>query len=266
MTWNLTRRTFADLSCAVIDSGLDPHVTVILCHGYGATGDDLVGLAESLIRGTGDTAEMIRFVFPAAPLSPPEMSAYGGRAWWPINMAQLLAFSDAKSFSELFDAVPPGIETATQQLVACVIEILSEATRSSGQANSSEMPDPPISPPYVLGGFSQGAMVTMNAAVMGDLPQPRMLVQFSGTLICRNPWARALADGRLRETDVLQTHGRQDEILPFTAAEALHECLRTHHVRTRFIPFDGPHTIPMEGLMELANGLKRIGLTAGQDR
>ena len=37
---------------------------VVLCHGFGAPGDDLVSLAESI-----DVPAAVRFAFPAAPLS-----------------------------------------------------------------------------------------------------------------------------------------------------------------------------------------------------
>src|SRR5688572_3027446 len=59
---------------------------LLLLHGYGAPGDDLVPLARQL-----QVDRSVRFAFPAAPLSlepglPPEHS---GRAWWQLDMAEL---------------------------------------------------------------------------------------------------------------------------------------------------------------------------------
>ena len=48
---------------------------VVVLHGWGAPGDDLVPLAEALNRPG------VRFFVPAAPL--PEMG--GGRAWWHLD-------------------------------------------------------------------------------------------------------------------------------------------------------------------------------------
>jgi predicted esterase len=48
---------------------------VVVLHGWGAPGDDLVPLAEALARPG------VRFFVPAAPL--PEMG--GGRAWWHLD-------------------------------------------------------------------------------------------------------------------------------------------------------------------------------------
>src|SRR5258706_2356354 len=51
-------------------------VAVVLLHGWGAEGDDLVNLARELARPHA------RFFIPAAPLS----EAGGGRAWWHLNL------------------------------------------------------------------------------------------------------------------------------------------------------------------------------------
>src|SRR5947209_7274221 len=62
-----------------------PPLTVVLMHGYGAPGDDLVSLAGALDAPKGTT-----FLFPEAPsmvASPALMSLLGdARAWWPIDI------------------------------------------------------------------------------------------------------------------------------------------------------------------------------------
>lgn len=232
----------------VVESGNAAAIPVILCHGYGAPGHDLVSLVEPLADWLEDSIESFRFVFPAAPLAPREMASYGGRAWWAINMAQLLAASQTGTFSELHELEPPGIMEATAKLVDCVREVMAE-TKPAVVTSDGD---------YVLGGFSQGAMLTMNAALRSDLPPPRLLVQFSGTVVCLKQWQAALAQGRLANTQVLQSHGRYDTILPFSSAERLSQLLRDAKVDQQFVAFDGPHSIPMEPLMQLAVKLKRI--------
>jgi len=242
--WTARQEKIGELDCRVVEFGSQASIAVILCHGYGAPGDDLVSLADVLIDYVGEAARRFRFIFPIAPLQPGELAAYGGRAWWEINMAALLAASQSKSFSQLHDKTPPGIDRATEMLVSCI-----EATRSGLGGEERR---------YVLGGFSQGAMLTMNATLVSKLPPPELLVQFSGTLVCRSRWDERIAEGRLRATDVIQSHGRIDTILPFSSAEALHELLAGRCRSADFYPFNGPHTIPMDALSHVAVRLKAL--------
>lgn len=236
-------QTLGDLNCAVIEFGAQPQIGVILCHGYGAPGTDLVGLAETLADFMEESIAQFRFIFPAAPLEPVEFADFGGRAWWAINMAALLAASQTHSFSQLHELSPPGIEEASDALAACVRDALAALGEH---------------PRYVLGGFSQGAMVSMDATLAGAIPPPELLVQFSGTLVRRPQWQEALRAGRLSRTAVLQSHGRQDPILPFSSAEALHELIKASQPDAEFVAFNGPHTIPVEALGNLALRLRRL--------
>jgi phospholipase/carboxylesterase len=101
----------------------------------------------------------------------------------------------------------------------------------------------------VLGGFSQGSMVTTDVALRLEEP-PAGLCILSGTLIAREEW-KAKAANR-KGMPVFQGHGRYDDILPFQAAERLHELLTGAGLGVEFVPFDGPHTIAPEELERLA--------------
>ncbi len=238
-----SQTTYGSLQCIEAQTGEQPSIAVILCHGYGAGGDDLASLAEPLAQWLEHTAVNFKFIFPAAPLSPPELAMYGGRAWWTLNMEKLLSLSQSNQFSELHPVEPPGIEAATKQLTECVRAVLNSLPQGAR---------------YVLGGFSQGAMVSMNTVLRTDLPVPDLLVQYSGTLICQPQWDAALKAGRLASTSVLQSHGRWDNILPFSSAMALHELIEGRCQSHQFLAFDGPHTIPMEAMMQLAVKLKQL--------
>src|ERR1700742_496714 len=107
---------------------------VVLLHGFGAPGDDLVPMWRAIgaPRGT-------RFVLPAAPLSLGPQYA-GGRAWWNIDMEARLrrqALGDKRDLTE----VPAGMVEARAQ----ASEMLDEAVKA--------MQPPPGK--VVLGGFSQ---------------------------------------------------------------------------------------------------------------
>ena len=67
-------------------SKTDVPLTVVLMHGYGAPGDDLVGLADVLAVPVGTT-----FLFPEAPSGLTGAAALmslgdEGRAWWQIDI------------------------------------------------------------------------------------------------------------------------------------------------------------------------------------
>jgi hypothetical protein len=71
---------------------------VLLLHGYGAAGDDLVPLARELVRPRA------RFVVPAAPLP-----SGAGRAWWSITPGE----RPAHAWSDM----PPADYRGSKQLV-----------------------------------------------------------------------------------------------------------------------------------------------------
>src|ERR1700722_17433307 len=88
---------------------------VVLLHGFGAPGDDLVSLWR-----TPRVPAATRFIFPEAPreLGPGYM---GGRAWWMIDMARLqqaIARGDARDSDE----VPAGLDAARAALGGMPVE------------------------------------------------------------------------------------------------------------------------------------------------
>ena len=54
--------------------------------------------------------------------------------------------------------------------------------------------------PLVLGGFSQGAMLAMDTALRGSIAPPQLLIQFSGTVICRPQWQHTRRSQRRSQT------------------------------------------------------------------
>ena len=235
------------LECTIVDGGADPSIAVLLCHGYGAPGHDLVGIAMEWMTLLGDDAGVFRFVFPAAPGTLEELGMPEGRAWWPINMARLAQQVQAQRFDELHQHEPDGLVPARKALAETVQATLDGL---GGQET-----------PLVLGGFSQGAMVSMDLTLRG-LPQPpRMLFQFSGTLICRPAWQAALqqlAEQPASPLIVFQSHGTHDSILPFSSAEALRDLLTDAGAEVTFHSFAGPHTIDVDSIAKTAQMLKRL--------
>ena len=111
----------------------------------------------------------------------------------------------------------------------------------------------------VLGGFSQGAMLTTDSALHLDENVAGLIVM-SGTLLSEPEWQkRAPVHRGLR---VLQSHGTQDPLLPFAAAEWLRDLLKSANLRVEFIPFRGGHQIPMEVFEGIATFLQGLSAEA----
>ena len=219
-----------------------PTIAVVLCHGYGAPGHDLAGIGPEWIRELGDVAASVRFVFPAAPHSLAELGMPDGRAWWPINMARLAEAVQSSSFDQLHDESPPGIDEARQVLCDTIGAIKSDLCGDQTR--------------LVLGGFSQGAMLTMDASLRGDITPPELLIQFSGTLVCRPRWQASLS--RLENTFVYQSHGTVDPILPLSSARALNQLLCEGDIGCEFHTFHGPHTIDGDSITKTATAIKEL--------
>ena len=237
----ITQSRFGDLDCIVVDGGPTATIPVIVCHGYGAPGHDLAGLSLEWLRMLDEVGGHFRFVFPAAPISLADQGMPDGRAWWPLNMARLLDMAGASRFDELHDEEPPGLDTARAILTAAIDQVLAGMNRPST---------------WALGGFSQGAMLSLDTVLRGGLPTPSVLFQFSGTLVCRTIWETKL--DRLKEARVLQSHGRVDPILPFDSAVRLETLLCGAGVDVHFHPFDGPHTIDPETVRLSGDALRTL--------
>jgi phospholipase/carboxylesterase len=227
------------LSCRVLqdgDANTRPVRAVVLCHGFGAPGDDLVALGHELLRRRqGSGSGPVRFVFPEAPLSLEEIGYGDGRAWWQIDFARLEAATrNGEVKARLETEVPEGLVSARRQLAGVVDAVLQQTGLPMSRV--------------VLGGFSQGAMITTDLALRLE-EAPAGLAILSGAVIARDEWVkRAPTRQGLR---VFQTHGRFDPLLPFTGAESLRDLLTGAGLQVDFHPFDGVHTIAMESLAAL---------------
>jgi phospholipase/carboxylesterase len=144
---------------------------VILLHGFGAPGDDLVSLADVLQVPAGT-----RFVFPEGPLSL-SFGPRDARAWWLIDMARIEQDRAAGRIRDLSNEIPKGLAPVREHMLA----FLKEVEQQFGA-------DPRKT---ILGGFSQGAMLSCDLMLRTTQPYAG-LVQLSGTLIAKQEWATLL--------------------------------------------------------------------------
>lgn len=237
---NLEFRRVAELDCQFIISEKSPHCTVILCHGFGAPGDDLVSVGAHLLMQFPELEDQVQFIFPAAPLSLAEMGMPGGRAWWPLDMDRLNLAIQQRDDSQLRHYSPPGLPAARAQMLKLIQEI---------QASCLHSPDQ-----IFLGGFSQGAMLTVDVALHMESP-PAGLAIWSGALLNEAVWSERMS--RLKDVRIIQSHGREDPILPYESALSLKELLVAAGANVNFLGFRGPHTIPKEALSAFGQLLQR---------
>jgi phospholipase/carboxylesterase len=208
---------------------------VILLHGFGAPGDDLVPLGDSLAAPDGT-----RFLFPEGPLS--LSFGYGdARAWWLIDLARIEADRAAGRVRDLSLEVPRGLPPAREALDRFLTHL------------------PRVIPldyrKTVIGGFSQGAMLSCDTVMRTALPFAG-LVQLSGTLLAQQDWRPSV--GRRTGLPTFQSHGSQDPILPYGMAERLREALTKAGLLVEWHPFRGGHEIPDPVVKALGRYLERV--------
>ena len=243
--WQHRIDRFGQLDCTVFSADAGdkaPQFCVILCHGYGAPGVDLVPLASELTAMCGDRADSVLYVFPQAPLDLTEYGLPGGRAWWMIDINRFQrAMERPEELVRLSRETPPGMPESSRLLQELVADVQRRTGIPAGRT--------------LLGGFSQGSMVSTDVALR--LPEPPAgLCIFSGTLLAQDEWKK-LAQQR-GSMKVLQSHGRFDPILPFAGAEKLRDLFLEARFEVEFLPFSGPHTIPFKALEHLGLLMQRL--------
>jgi len=241
----MSQQQIGGLDCRVF-GGEAPDAVVVVAHGFGAPGDDLVPLGMALLRMLGEAAERVRVICPAAPIRLDEFGLPGGRAWWPIDMLELQMAIEQGEFRNLRNDCPDLLPVARERLLALIAEVREETGLELDR--------------FVLSGFSQGSMLSTDVALHLE-SAPGALVVWSGTLLCEEVW-RELAPNRagLR---VVQSHGRQDPILPYVAAEWLRDMLSESGLQVEFLPFNGMHEITEAGLGAAALEVARVLMIAG---
>ena len=206
---------------------------VVLLHGFGAPGDDLVSLWRVLQAPQGT-----RFAFPEAPL---EVPGYGGgaRMWWMIDLRELersLASGQARDRTR---EVPEGLAEARTKVVE-MLDALETALEPSA---------------VVLGGFSQGAMLSCDVALRTER-RLAGLVLLSGTFLAETEW-RPLMDRR-EGLPAFLSHGSADGMLPFAQSERLRDALVESGLPVTWAPFGGGHEIPRAVVDALGTFLRGV--------
>jgi phospholipase/carboxylesterase len=194
-------------------AGGRPQGLVVLCHGVGSDGDDLISLAPML------AAKLPNIVF-ASPHGPePYDMAPSGRQWFSLADRRLAPMEAGVRLAR---------EALDQYIDAMVAEFHLPATA------------------YALAGFSQGAMVALFAGLRRTAA-PRAILAYSGMLLGPDKLAEEMAN----HAPVLMVHGEQDEVVPVNMSRMGAKVLERLGVPTRLVlrP-DLGHSIDTTGVAE----------------
>jgi phospholipase/carboxylesterase len=173
---------------------------VVLCHGLGADGNDLIGLAPDWAEALPEAA----FMAPNAPF--PCDGAPMGRQWFP-----------------LWDRTPSQLEAGVRMAAGILNAWLDEQIAARG-----------LTPAQVaLMGFSQGAMTSLFAALRRPAPIGCVLA-FSGALLGGDAMGAEIT----ARPPVLIVHGEADPVVPVGASRAAEAALVAAGVpvTARYVP------------------------------
>jgi phospholipase/carboxylesterase len=192
-------------------AGGRPRQLVLMLHGLGADGNDLIGLAPYFAQALPGAL----FVSPHAPF-PCDMAPYG-RQWFSLQDRS------------------PAMVLAGVQAVAPILDGFIDAERDRyGLADED----------VALLGFSQGTMMSLYVALRRAVPLAGV-VGYSGALV----GADRLANEVRARPPVLLVHGDADPIVPFQAMEAAAQALQSAGVPVAALPQPGlEHSISEEGI------------------
>jgi len=194
---------------------------VILLHGVGADGNDLIGLAPQWARALPDTA----FLSPHAP--------------YPYDMAPM-----GYQWFSLTDRTPGALLAGVQGAAALLAAFIDAELARRGLTDDR----------LALVGFSQGTMLALHIG----LRRPRAcagVLGYSGALIGPETLAAEITS----RPPVMLLHGDQDPVVPVRALAAAQQALRAQGVpvETHLRPGLG-HGIDPQGLALGEGFLSRV--------
>ncbi|QYO76449.1 alpha/beta hydrolase [Devosia salina] len=166
-------------------NGQAPDAAVVLLHGYGSDGNDLIGLAphwQPLLPGA-------LFVSPHAPIGTP----MGGYQWFPIDWT-----------GDRLASRQTGVVNARPVLVDFLNDLWTQTTITPDRT--------------LLTGFSQGAMMALHVGTSLPAAQSLMgIIGFSGAFLA----PEGFGGDALARPPICLIHGDQDDVVdPNHSAEA----------------------------------------------
>jgi len=202
-------------------SGEAPRQLVVLLHGRGANGHDLIGLAPVLAEHFPDAL----FLAPDAPQ--------------PVDLAPV-----GLQWFSLTERTPETIAAGVRSAAPAVDAFLDHHLAQHGLTDAD----------LALFGFSQGCMMALHVGLR-RAAAPAAVMGYSGLLAAPD----ALADEITVRPPVLLVHGEADEIVPHAALPAAEAALRDAGVAVEAVSRPGlGHGIDEVGIARALALLKRV--------
>lgn len=197
---------------------------IVLLHGVGSRGSDLQGVAERL-------RQAIPQVSVALPDGPSAFDMGPGFQWFSIN-----------GVTE--ETRPMRILAARQAFDDRLAEVFRQQDIN------------PETDRVILAGFSQGAIMAMDALIRADYPLAGV-VAFSGRLASPLPLRPPAGSA------AVLIHGKADQVIPWQESQKAAEALRAAGVQVELsIEEHVPHTISLAGIRTATTFIKKcVALT-----
>ena len=184
-----------------------------------------------LLHGWGSNAEDVAGLVPALELGNCWVSAPDGPMAHP--------YSDiGKMWYDLENPDWPGLDESKALLQDHLEELIKESGLTPAQT--------------VLMGFSQGGAMALEVGLGLSLGG---IAVFSGYL---HPQLTQAA--METSTPVFITHGQQDAVVPFRAAEQTYDFLKSHGFKANFTPLNMAHEISLEALQAAQQWFRNLAL------
>lgn len=193
-------------------SGPPPHPVLVLLHGYGANEEDLSWLAN-------EVDPRVHVILPRAPEIVP---GFDGYQWY--------------SPSAVGQPDRAGLEHSLQELSATLELVVRQDSLDASR--------------LILGGFSQGGLMTAAYGARGSRPAPRALVVLSGYL----PPDEAIAP--MHGLPVFVGHGQDDPVVPVSWGLGLARRLELAGAAVETHTYPGGHGLHPTELAELTRFLR----------
>lgn len=191
--------------------GGKPDALVVLLHGYGSNGDDLISLAPYWAKALPGAAFAAPNAIEPAPMAP------NGYQWFPISNLD-----------------PNLMEAGARSAAQSVDRFLDRELERHGLDDSR----------LALVGFSQGTMMALHVGLR-RAKAPAAVLGYSGVLV----GARTLKDEIVQKPPILLVHGDRDPTIPIAAMFDSAEALAANgHGAQWHISYGVPHSIGPDGL------------------